>query len=222
MNIRSKARALLLVGGCIVAGIVAVPGFAVAKGVVQDVFITNTATDPVPVVAQGTTAVTGSVSIANPITGAVTITNPITVANPTPAPPPEPVPVQAVFNEKPITRAAPFASGTLYEVPEGKLLVVEFFQAHWLFSGVAMRQADLRVSCNDNPPGTNAQVFFPDQDAGLGYHVVGGATKLLVPGGSCLTYEVGANYADIDEGTTLYVYGYFTGYLIDAPAADAA
>ena len=216
MKIRSKARTLLLVGGCIVAGIVAVPGFAVAKGVVQDVFITNTAANPVPVALQGATEVTGTVSIANPITGTVT------VANPTPAPAPEPVPVQAVFSEKPITRAAPFASGILYEVPEGKTLVVEFFQAHWLFSGVGLRQADLRVSCNDNAPGTNAQVFMPDQDSGIGYHAVGGATKLLVPGGSCLTYEVGVVNTDLDEGTTLYMYGYFTGYLIDEAPADAA
>ena len=192
---RSKARGILLVSGCIVAGLLAVPGYAVAKGVVQDVFITNTTANPVPVTPQGTTEVAGTVSVGNPITGTVSIANPITgtvtVANPTPAPPPAPVPVQGSFDQEPITNDAPFASGVLYEVPEGKLLVVEFFQAHWLFSGVGVRQAQLLVSCNDNPPGTNASVFLDDRDAGLGYQVVGGETKLHVPGGSCLQYSAG-------------------------------
>jgi hypothetical protein len=216
-NVGSKVRTVVFVGGCIVAGLVAMPGYAVAKGVVQDVFITNTATDPVPVTPQGTTQIAGTVTVANPTRE---ITGTVTVANPTPVPA-APIPVQQTFSEKPITRAAPFASGILYEVPQGKVLTVEYFQAHWLFSGVALRQASLRVGCTPPPEGTidAMQVFLPDQDAGIGYHVVGGPVKIIVPGGSCLTYDVGANYADIDEDTTLYMYGGFSGYLTDAPPA---
>ena len=216
MKVRSKARALLLVVAGVIAGIVVVPGVAAAKDALTEVIIKNTPANPVPVAPQGTTQVNGSVSVTNPITGTVT------VANPTPAPPPAPVPVQGTFDQKEITRANPFAGGVLYEVPAGKTLIVEFFQAHWLFSGVGLRQAQLLVSCNNNAPGTNPTVFLQEQDSGLGYHVVGGATRLHVPGGSCLRYSVGAISTDIGEGTTLFMYGHFTGQLIDAAAPAAA
>jgi hypothetical protein len=171
------------------------------------VLIANTPANPVPVAPQGTTEVTGTVTVANPTP---------------PAPPvPVPVPVQGSFDQQPITRSDPFAGGVLYEVPEGKTLIVEFFQAHWIFSGVGLRQAQLLVSCNDNAPGTNPSVFLEDNVAGLGYHVVGGETRLMVPGGSCLRYSVGAISTDIGEGTTLFMYGHFTGQLIDDPASAA-
>jgi hypothetical protein len=202
-------KAFLIALAVWVAGLAAVavkPAYAATKEAIQNVFITNTADNPVPVAPQGTTNVTGTV----------------TVANPTP-PAAQPVLVQKGFETQPITRQDPFVGGQLYEVPPGKVLTVEHFQAHWLFSGVHLRQASLRAGgCSFYQPTGDAnidrlQVFFPDQDAGVGYHVVGGPVKLVVPAGNCLTYEVGADYADIQEGTTLYVYGGFTGYLTDAP-----
>ena len=203
----TMARAAVLVTVGIAAGVVAVPGIAVAADKLQEVIIANTPANPIPVAPQGTTEVTGTVTVANPTP---------------PAPPVQlPVPVQGSFDQQEITRSDPFANGVLYEVPEGKTLIVEFFQAHWLFSGVGVRQAQLLVSCNDNPPGTNPSVFLEDNDAGLGYQVVGGETRLMVPGGSCLLYSVGAVSTDIAEGTTLYMYGHFTGQLIDSPAAAA-
>jgi hypothetical protein len=184
------------------------PALAATRDAIQNVFITNTADNPVPVSPQGTTQVAGTV----------------TVANPTPAAS-QPTLVQQGFETQPITRQQPFVGGTLYQVPAGKVLTVEYFQVHWIFSGVHLRQAILRAAgnCSYAPPADanidRAQVFFPDQAAGDGYHVAGGSVKLLVPAGGCLTYEVGAVYSDIAEGSTLYVYGSFTGTLTDAPAA---
>ena len=184
------------------------PAYAAAKAAIQDVFITNTPENPIPVAPQGTTQIAGTVTVANP-----------------PAAASEPVLVQKAFETQPITREQPFTSGTLYEVPAGKLLTVDYFQAHWIFSGVGLRQASLRAGkCplfqpTGDPNVDRLQVFFPDQNAGLGYHVVGGAVSLVVPAGSCLTYEVGAVNTDIQEGSTLFVYGGFTGRLTDAPAA---
>jgi hypothetical protein len=188
--------------------VLAEPAFATAATAAQHVFVTNSAEHPVPVAPKGTTRVSGTVTVANPTPAAAA-----------------PLLIQQAFETQPITRDAPFASGTLYEVPVGKLLTVEYFQAHWSFSGVGLRQAGLRAgqTCSfgesTDPNIDRLQTFFPDQNAGDGYHVVGGPVKLLVPSGGCLTYEVGANYADIGEGTTIYMYGGFTGYLTDAPAA---
>jgi hypothetical protein len=196
-TIRRATVVVLAVSAMGFALVVAEPAFAAAKDAVQSVFITNTADNPVPV--NGT----------------------VTVANPTPAAA-APVLVQKQFGQQPITKANPFAGGVLYQVPPGKLLTVEFFQAHWFFSGVGLRQGSLRVGCTEStsPNVDGVQVFLEDKDAGLGFHVVGGALKMIVPGGTCLTYDIGADYADFtSDSEVIYMYGGFTGYLTDAPSS---
>lgn len=199
---RSRLRTVILACGCFAAVVIAIPGLA-AAGVktVQEVFVTNTIDEPVPVAQQGATTVTGSVTVANQ-----------------PEPPAQPVPIQIRLEGTSVSRTDPSASETLYTVPEGKLLTVEYGQLH--FWNLARAQtAFFFVSCDGGAPvdGTvdSARGHLSQIDSGEQDRVFAGPMKLLVPGGRCLRSNVVVVGSDLPEGTSVVVHGSVTGYLSD-------
>jgi hypothetical protein len=117
MKAGPKARARLrtgsLIAACAVAGAVAVavagPGLATAaEKLAQDVFVTNTANNPVRVAPQGTTQVAGTVTVAN--------------QPEPPAPPALPRPIQIRIPSSPVTHDHPTSTERLFTVPQGKVL----------------------------------------------------------------------------------------------------
>jgi hypothetical protein len=207
---RARVRTLVLIGGCLAAAAIAVPGVSTATKVVQDVLVTNTADNPVPVAPQGTTEVAGTVNVAN--------------QPEPPAPPAQPVPRQFRLVGMPVTREAPTAIETVYTVPEGKLLTVEYAEFH--FSGhVQGRVADLLTDCYGSDPRTGSihagTYHLPEIQSGDLHRIFGGPIKLLVPAGRCLLSRVNVRSTDIPEGNTIVVHGSVTGYLTDAPAPGA-
>lgn len=105
----SRTRTTVLVVLGILAGsFLAPPAFAAGGKVIQDVFITNTADNPVPV--------TGSVAVDEP----VTVDGQVQVADQR-----EPFEIRV---EIPVANGASTGSGN-FQVPEGKRLVVEFVAA---------------------------------------------------------------------------------------------
>lgn len=61
----SRTRAAALATVCVVVGVAFGPSFAGAADNLKDVFVANTAADPVPTAAVGTTNVAGSVAVSN-------------------------------------------------------------------------------------------------------------------------------------------------------------
>jgi len=206
----ARLRTVTLIGGCLAAAVVAVPGVSTAAEKIQDVFVTNTADNPVPVASQGTAQVAGTVTVAN--------------QPEPPAPPAQPVPRQFKLEGKPVTREAPTALETVYTVPEGKLLTVEYAEVY--FSAPADGyNADLLVSCYSGDPRVgpihSSNYHLPEIQGPDLQRIFGGPIKLLVPAGRCLRTHVTVKNTDIPEGNTLFVHGSVTGYLSDLPQASA-
>lgn len=61
----SRARVAPLAAACIVVGVAFGPSFAGAAENLKDVFVANTAANPIPTSAVGTTEVAGSVEVSN-------------------------------------------------------------------------------------------------------------------------------------------------------------
>jgi hypothetical protein len=173
----------------------------------SEVRVINTTAEAVPVAVQGTTQVTGTVTVANQ-----------------PAPPAKPEPIQIRLEGRPVTQAQPTGTETIFKVPEGKLLTVEFAQLY--FSLLAAENptdaynANLHIGCAPTP--TDGPIDFityhlPEIQGPNLYRIFGGPVKLLVPGGACLRSSVTVINTTIPENVTLYINGSITGYLSDAP-----
>lgn len=193
---RPRMRTVVMACGCLAAVAIAIPGFA-AAGVktVQEVFVTNTTDEPVPVAQQG----------------------PVTVAN-QPEPPAQPVPIQLRLEGTSVSRTDTVASETVYTVPEGKLLTVEHAQL-FFWNLASARSAFFYVSCDGGGgrDGTihSARAHLPEIDGGKQDRIFAGPTKLLVPAGRCLKSQVVIVGSDLSEGTSVVVHGSITGHLSD-------
>ncbi len=203
---RSRTRIVVLIGGCLAAGAIAVPGVSVAAKAVQDVFVTNTAANPVPVAPQGTTQVAGTVTVAN--------------QPEPPAAPEQPRPVQIRLEPTPATHDQPTAAGILYTVPEGKLLTIEYAQLYFSAPADAYN-ASIHVLCI--PPNGETELLdratthLPEIEGPNLTRIFGGPVKLQVAEGHCLRFTVTIRQEDIGENHTFFVNGYVSGYLSDLP-----
>jgi hypothetical protein len=130
-----RRKALLVLAGVCAGAVVAPPGLAAAEKLVDNVFITNTPEQPVPVAGTvnvgnlpASQEVTGTVNVGNlPATQAVTLdqsAGPIGVAVGDHAPA-EPFHEQSLIN----ATADGFDFVELLEVPEGKTAVIETVSA---------------------------------------------------------------------------------------------
>ncbi|MDX6594254.1 MAG: hypothetical protein QOJ13_3450 [Gaiellales bacterium] len=202
---RSRVRPAVLAVACVVTGVVAGPGLAdAAQRVAQDVFVTNTAANPVPVAPQGTTQVAGTVNVAN--------------QPEPPAPEPKPRPIQKRF-EGTISDENHGAFATVaYNVPAGKILTVEYGQLY-VIKPYEVNGVSFSVSCSANA-GTDIESVvwqLPELASSETWHLFGGPMTLVVPGGSCLQARLHVLESNIPSGTGLGVNGGFTGFLTDAP-----
>jgi hypothetical protein len=210
MKLRSKARPrarlVLLAAACIAVGVIAGPGIAgAAQTVVQSVFVTNTASNPVPVQTQGTTQVAGTVTVANQPTP--------------PAPQPKPVSIQRRFTGS-IDDANHGAFSTIvYQVPEGKQLTVEYVQIYTIKPYEA-NSVSFSVACGGTDDGANVQDAVyqqPELASSKTWRLYGGPMTLVVPGGNCLVARLHVLETDIPSNIGLGVNGAMTGLLTDEP-----
>jgi len=202
---RARLRAGSLVAACAVAGAVAGPGLATAaEKLAQDVFVTNTANNPVPVASQGTTQVAGTVTVAN--------------QPEPPAPPAQPRPIQIRIPSSPVTHDHPTSTERLFTVPQGKVLTIEY--AEFYFSQPAdAYNADLHIDCGvqETENIEETTVHLPEVQGSNLQRIFAGPIKMLVPPGRCVVSHVTVINTDIPETVTYYINGGITGYLSDLP-----
>ena len=137
-----------------------------------------------------------------------------------PVPPAAPTPIQIRLQGSPVTNDAPTAVETLFNVPEGKLLTVEYAEVYFSAPADAYN-ASLYVDCTFGDPESqiDASNYHLQEIQGPNLsRVFGGPMKMLVPAGACLRSHVTVVNTDIPEGSTLFVHGSITGYLSDAVA----
>lgn len=148
----SRSRTALLVACGVVAGALIVPpGIAAAKSAVQEVLITNTTNQPVPVT--GAIGVTNTAANPVPVSGTVAVNGTVAVADAR-----EPFEIRVNVS----LPSGEFSSSGSFVVPEGKRLVVEFASAQ---VSVPDGQKPF-LSANAN---TGALGFaFPLEDQGVG------------------------------------------------------
>ena len=157
----SRWRKLLLVSsGMLVGALLVPPGIAVAKDLVQDVFITNTADQPVPV--SGSVGVTGG-SVG--VTGTVAVDGAVSVKD-------DRTPFEQRINL--VEFGASIARGS-YQVPAGRKLVVEFIAVR---VNVPSGQTPL-VSANASDGATGFAVPVDLDGVGNGNAFFAGATPVL-------------------------------------------
>ncbi len=202
-----RVRTTILIGTCLTVGAIGGPGIAgAAEKLAQNVFVTNTASNPIPVAPQGTTQIAGTVTVANQ-----------------PAPPPAPaapIPIQIRIKSSPVTRDAPTSTETLFTVPQGKVLTIEY--AEFYFSQPAdAYNANLQISCGIQQTENIEEVSYhlPQVEGANLTRIFAGPIKMLIPPGRCVQSHVTIINTDIPENGTYYVNGGITGYLSDLPAS---
>jgi hypothetical protein len=152
--------------GMLVGALLVPPGIAAAKDVVQDVLVTNTAAQPVPV--SGSVGVTGTVAVD----GAVSVKD-------------DRIPFERRIDL--VEFGQSIARGT-YAVPADRKLVVEFVAVR---INVPSGQTPL-VATNASDGGTGFAVPVALQGVGNGNAFFAGATPVLdfVPAGSSYTVSL--------------------------------
>jgi hypothetical protein len=205
----ARLRTAVLIGGGLAAATIAGPGLATAAvKAAQEVVIVNE--QPVPVAVDGPTEVTGTVTVAN--------------QPQPPAPPAQPVPIQIRLEGSWVSRENPVANETVYTVPEGKLLTVEYAELRFWDLGADAQRGYFYVDCDggaDREGPIHSGIYhLPEIEGGNEDRIFGGPLKLLVPAGRCLKSYLLIYGRDLNEGTSVVVHGTVTGYLTDAAPAS--
>lgn len=173
-----KKAALFVLGGALV-GVFLMPGISTAADVVRGVVIANDAEHPVPVRAQGTTEVAGTVGVS----GTVDVG---TLAS-------ERTPYQHsfLFNQTATTCTQFVCAASFPAVPAGQRLVVTYASARFaLTSGGVSPSVSLSVDGQTSP-----SVILPaPQRIGFDSYIASGPVTFYVPGGGVPTLELGGQF----------------------------
>lgn len=152
-------KVLLVSSGVLAGALLVPPGIAAAKDAVQEVLITNTSDQPVPVT--GTVGVSGNVGIA----GTVVVEGAVSVKD-------DRVPFEQRID---LVEFGPSVASGTYQVPADRKLVVEFLSVR---VNVPSGQTPL-VSANASDGGTGFAIPVSLQGVGNGNAFFAGATPIL-------------------------------------------
>lgn len=190
-RLRTSSRGVILVviAGSFTLGAIVGPAAVEAADKITEVLVTNSDSQPVPV--------KGTVTVANQ-----------------PGIPPAPLPFQRDFKFSGTGLFVVFGE-TLYTVPTGKSLTIEYGQIS-MANSVDVIDASFSVGCSIPQTGAvgRASYELPAVPAGDHLKVFGGPMGIHVPEGACLRFQA-TTQPEFEGGVE--VRGSITGYLSDAP-----
>jgi hypothetical protein len=195
-------RKSVMIGVGVVVAALAIPGASVAADKITDVFVTNDSSHPVPVVAQGTTNVAGTVNVGNSPT--------VNVASNSSDR--QPYQKTIFFNQSPSTCTQFVCTVSFDAVPAGKRLVITYASAQWgLTSGGNFATASVGV--NGNGLG-QPQVLLPAAVlSGFSSWVAAGPLTFYAEAGDVPTMQLAGQFVQPVSNTAEAA---IVGYLVPA------
>ena len=203
-------RKSVMIGVGVVVAALAIPGASVAADKITDVFVTNDSSHPVPVVAQGTTNVAGTVNVGNSPT--VNVGNSPTVNVASNSSDRQPYQKTIFFNQSPSTCTQFVCTVSFDAVPAGKRLVITYASAQWgLTSGGNFATASVGV--NGNGLG-QPQVLLPAAVlSGFSSWVAAGPLTFYAEAGDVPTMQLAGQFVQPVSNTAEAA---IVGYLVPA------
>ena len=184
-------RKVLLVAAGLVAGVLLTPGISTAADTFKEVFVTNSTANPVPVQAQGTTQVAGSVDVR---------TDPSARS---------PYQQAKLFNQTNTTCTQFVCTATFPAVPAGQRLVVTYASARY-----ALSSGGTAPSVRLTATGTTAAILLPAPvNIGFDSYLASGPVTFYVEAGQSPTLELGGQFVQPVSNTAEVA---VTGYLVPA------